>query len=74
MKPGRYPFRNAEVRVQLREKLCVGSVLLDEIDVWIDDVEPAEAVERAKRVIRDRRAQADAVRAVLGDSPVKEES
>jgi RNase P/RNase MRP subunit POP5 len=73
VKPGRYPFRNAEVRVQLREKTRFGSVLLDEFNVWVDDVEPAVAVERAKRVIRTRRAQEDAVRAVLGDSPVKGE-
>ncbi|MEV0126363.1 hypothetical protein AB0I16_33265 [Streptomyces sp. NPDC050703] len=72
VKPGRYPFRTAEARVQLREKTRFGSVLLDEFAVWVDDVEPAVAVERAKRVIRARRARADAVQAVMGDSPAKE--
>lgn len=72
VKPGRYPFRNAEVRVQLRRKARVGSVLLDEFNVWVDDMAPTEAVERAKSVITNRRAHEESVRAVLGDTPVKE--
>jgi hypothetical protein len=72
VKPGQWPLRNAEVRVQLRRKTFVGSVLLDEFRPWVDDVAPAIAVQRAKNVIMERRAHEDSVRAVLGDSPVKE--
>lgn len=67
-------MRNSEVRVQLRRKTFVGSVIVDEFRTWVDDVAPATAVERAKRVIRTRRAQEDAVRAVLGDTPAKDVS
>lgn len=69
VKAGSYPFRNAEVRVQLRRKTRVGSVLLDELSVWVDDVSPDVAVDRAKNAIEARRAHEDSVRAVLGDSP-----
>ena len=67
VKAGRYPFRNAEVRVQLRRKMLVGSILVDEFAVWVDDCEPSVAVDRAKNVIVTRQAKSDAVRAVLGD-------
>jgi hypothetical protein len=70
--PGQWPVRNSEVRVQLRRKTFVGSVVLDEFRTWVDDVAPAIAVQRAKNVIMERRAREDSVRAVLGDSPVKE--
>lgn len=69
--PGRYPFRNAEVRVQLRRKTRVGSVLLDELSVWVDDTAPHVAVDRAKSAIEKRRAHEGSVRAILGDSPTE---
>lgn len=74
VKPGHWPVRNSEVRVQLRRKTFVGSVIVDEYRTWVDDVAPTTGVERAKRVIRDRRAHEERVRAVLGDTPVKDVS
>ncbi|MEU6684421.1 hypothetical protein [Streptomyces sp. NPDC046832] len=70
--PGRYPFRESEVRVQLREKTRCGSALLDEMAGWVDDVnvDPVRVVAGLKNAILDRRARDSAVRDLMGDSPV----
>lgn len=70
VRPGRYPFRETEVRVQYREKTCIGSLVLDEMTGWVDgETPPGEIVERLKSAILKRQAHAESVRAVMGDTP-----
>ncbi|WP_274031202.1 hypothetical protein [Streptomyces sp. MMBL 11-1] len=71
--PGRYPLRKSEVRVQFRERRRIGSVLIDEACVWVDDTDdPKRAVDGVKGAIIRRLARDLAVRDLLGDTPYDE--
>lgn len=69
VKRGQWPLSDNELRVQLRQKRVVGSVMLDEHRVYVGMLSPAFAVERGKRIIRRRRAEQNDFAAVLGDTP-----
>ncbi|MET8691741.1 hypothetical protein ABZV65_04245 [Streptomyces bauhiniae] len=72
VKPGPALFRDAYVRVQLRERGLIGSFVVDEFMTAADRyATPADALKYAQNVITERQARDEAARALYGDHPVK---
>lgn len=70
VKPSGFPFRESQLRVQLRQRRKVGSFIVDEMTVWVDDVpDPGARVQRVKHHILNRQDRDAAVRDLIGDSP-----
>ncbi|MER8014264.1 hypothetical protein ACIQ7S_03590 [Streptomyces griseoluteus] len=72
VRPGPALFRDDYVRVQLRERGLLGSVVVDEFMTrTANHATPADALKYAQKVITERQARDEAVRALYGDHPLK---